>query len=130
MATSFTSPVELRFLGNHKWKLLNGFDYHVGRYPSDETISVPSGFETDLASTPRIMWPILPPHGKYMKAAILHDYLYAQGELERKRADDIFLEAMTVQGVMAWKIQAMYLAVRFFGWAFYGSKKTAQIDAK
>ena len=39
-------------------------------------VVVPKGFRTDLASSPRILWPILPPFGRWSAAAVLHDYLY------------------------------------------------------
>lgn len=102
-------------LGNYCWELLAEFDYHVGKFPSDDVIRVPAGTITDLASTPRILWSVLPPHGQYAKAAILHDYLYQQAIGSKRYADDVFLEAMTVLGVAKWRRTAMYWAVRWFG---------------
>ncbi len=40
------------------------------------SITVPKGFVTDLASTPRRVWALYPPFGKYLSASIVHDYLY------------------------------------------------------
>ena len=40
-----------------------------------ETITVPSGFITDLASTPRILWAFIAPFD-VARAAIVHDLLY------------------------------------------------------
>lgn len=40
-----------------------------------DVITIPSDFDTDLASVPRIFWPLLPPSGAYERAAVLHDYL-------------------------------------------------------
>lgn len=40
-----------------------------------DIIHIPAGFATDLATVPRIFWALLPPHGAYEKAAVLHDYL-------------------------------------------------------
>jgi hypothetical protein len=42
---------------------------------TDDRIHIPAGFETDLASVPRIFWALLPPQGAYEKAAVLHDFL-------------------------------------------------------
>ncbi|MDP1605652.1 MAG: DUF1353 domain-containing protein, partial [Rhodocyclaceae bacterium] len=102
--SAFTTPADLRLLDRHHWELLAPFEYHAGAYPSAVVIRVPTGFVTDLASVPRLFWPIFPPHGRYAKAAILHDWLYAQGgdTADRLSADNIFGEAMQVLGVSAW----------------------------
>lgn len=39
-------------------------------------IIVPAGFVTDFASTPRALWSVLPPTGRYQLAAVVHDFLY------------------------------------------------------
>lgn len=43
-----------------------------------QTIVVPQGFPTDLATVPRIFWWMIPPQGTYEAAAVLHDYLCTQ----------------------------------------------------
>ena len=48
--------------------------YQIGR--SAFVITVPAGFVTDFASTPRAIWAILPPTGRYQLAAVVHDFLY------------------------------------------------------
>lgn len=121
--STFTTPADLRVLDSFKFELLNSFDYHVGEYPSTEVISVPKGFITDLASVPRVFWSVFPPHGKYAKAAIIHDYLYEYRIFSRKRADDIFLEAMEVLGVAKWRRLSMYWAVRLGGESAWKGKK-------
>ncbi|MCX8016371.1 MAG: DUF1353 domain-containing protein [Rhodocyclaceae bacterium] len=122
--SSFTTPAILEIVGANRWRLAEPFEYHVGAYPSEEVVRVPAGFETDLASIPRLFWPILPPQGRYAKAAILHDWLYALGPAgdaaARRRADEIFLEAMAVLGCPAWQRRPIYWAVRLFGGAAFG----------
>ena len=113
--SKFTTPADLRLLEHEKWEILTQFEYHVGSYPSDDVIRVPAGFVTDLASVPRMLWSILPPHGEYAKAAIIHDYLYTIGLCSKQYADNVFLEAMTVLGVAMWRRKLMYWAVRLFG---------------
>lgn len=113
--SSFTTPADVRLMGNYEFKLLAPFEYHVGKFPSDDVIQVPAGFITDLASSPRIFWPILPPHGQYAKAAILHDWMYATAIGSKRYADDVFLEAMEVLGVARWRRTVMYWAARWFG---------------
>ncbi|EIU1806379.1 DUF1353 domain-containing protein [Salmonella enterica] len=80
-----------------------------------DVIEVPAGFITDLATVPRIFWMLLPPDGKYAKAAIIHDYMYDNALRSKKEADKIFLDGMTVLGVPKWKRTIMYYAVRIFG---------------
>lgn len=79
-------------------------------------ISVPEGYRTDYASVPRILWNILPPTGRYTKAAVIHDYLYEYGECTREEADAVFLEAMEDLGVSYLVRHSMWLGVRFGGW--------------
>lgn len=78
----------------------------------DTTITVPAGFETDLASVPRFFWRIIPPFGRYTAAAIVHDYLCRRIPRNYKYADRIFLEAMEALHVPRWKRYTMYYAVR------------------
>ena len=127
--STFTEPLIVSPLpGGRRWRLVGHFTYAVGSEHSGAYIVVPSGFETDFASVPRMFWSIIPPWGKYGKAAIVHDYLYQTLSATsiktgirytRKDADDIFLEAMGVLGVPTWKKYLMYWAVRLFGWAAF-----------
>jgi hypothetical protein len=41
----------------------------------DIDVEIEQDFETDLATSPRIFWALVPPFGAYEAAAILHDYL-------------------------------------------------------
>ena len=105
------------------WRLAAPFAYEVGRLGSGAVVAVPIGAETDGSSIPRLLWPIEPPLGRAVRAAIIHDHLYARlrrGEPHRlapcrARADAIFREALIVAGVsrpLAW---IMWAAVRGFG---------------
>lgn len=113
--SSFTTPADMRMVGRYRFELLAPFEYHVGEYPSAEVIRVPAGFVTDLASVPRILWWLLPPHGRYAKAAIVHDYLYEHAIGSKAYADKVFLEGMQVLGVGRTRRTLMYWAVRLFG---------------
>jgi hypothetical protein len=113
--SAFTTPAELRMLDNYQWELITPFEFHVGAFPSDTVIRIPAGTVTDLASVPRLLWAIFPPHGRYAKAAIVHDYLYEQGIGCKAYADQVFLEAMEVLSVPKWRRILMYWAVRLFG---------------
>lgn len=121
--SSFTTPLVVSPMPDgRRWRLVFSFQYHLGTEYSNDFISVPAGFVTDFASTPPPIWWLIPPWGKYGKAAIVHDYLYQTGQRTRLEADDIFKEAMTVLGVARWRIEVMYRAVRLFGWLAWHPK--------
>ena len=98
-----------------------------------ESITVPSGFITDLASTPRILWAFIAPFD-VARAAIVHDLLYKAirkyrwtiGKVEedkqliidaKKASDKVFLLAMkdAEPKVSGWKIYSAWKAVDLFG---------------
>lgn len=107
-------------------------------YTTDDgfTLTARSGFETDLASIPRILWLAIAPHELSLAAPIFHDLLYrAGGEVgpptgevapagrvfTRREADDLFLELMTRAAVPKWKRKAAYHIVDYFaGYAWRG----------
>ena len=89
--------------------------------------TVPRGFQTDLASVPRLFTWLIPKHGKYSIAAVVHDYRLSRvGEkwfetngtertellFSRRHADRIFRLVMIDSGVARWRCSLMYYAVR------------------
>lgn len=101
-----------------RWVLLEPLTYDVGHKGSGATIVVEAGFVTDLASVPRFLWAIIPPFGLHAGAAVLHDWMYTHPEElvpTRKRADEIFHEAMLAMGVPRLRARIMYAAVRVGG---------------
>lgn len=91
------------------------FVYYVGKLNSDDKIEVPAGFPTDFASVPKKLHWLLPPTGRYGKAAVLHDYLYEYGIGTKEKADYVFYEAMGVLKVPNFIRNIMYYAVKKFG---------------
>jgi len=94
------------------------------------TLTAKSGFQTDLASIPRILWVLIASFELSLAAPIFHDLIYrSMGEVAlpdgvvlpagktftRSEADDIFLELMTRAKIPFWKRNVAYLAVDFFG---------------
>ena len=97
-----------------------------------ESITVPTGFVTDLASVPRAMWWLITPFD-VARAAIVHDILYKgirqyrwkmkdkeDKELikkAKKAADRVFLLAMNDANprVAGWKKYCSWKAVDLFG---------------
>jgi uncharacterized protein DUF1353 len=98
----------------------------TGRKPPI-TVNVPSGFITDFASTPRIVWAFMPPTDyEYCAAAVVHDRLYETHEKTKDEADAIFYDAMVVHGTPGWKRLLMWWAVYAFGRRAYLSGPTRQ----
>lgn len=82
---------------------------------------VPNGFKTDLASTPRILWPFLAPNDyDSIAAAVLHDWDYCcvRG-VPRQRADEIFYYSLRFHGASRLKAYLYYIGVRSVGWIYY-----------
>lgn len=131
----FLSPLELEYIDGRNWKITAPFEYAVGAATSKLIITIPAGFITDFASIPRIFWNILPPTGKYGKAAVVHDLLYREPRLlvkgqwrpiVRKTADCILLEAMTVLGVDWFQKDIIYYGVRLGGWLTWWKYRTTK----
>jgi hypothetical protein len=102
------------------WRVEDECLYFTGVLGASHKLVVPRGYETDLASVPRvpgIYW-------RYGNTAVLpsivHDYLYEFDPFGwgRKVADQVFLEAMRAErdpraAASRW---VMYQAVRVGGW--------------
>ena len=78
-------------------------------------VSAVEGFQTDFASVPRLLSPIVARWGRHGKAAVVHDFLYWDQELGKERSDEIFREAMGVLEVAGWRKFLIYQAVKWFG---------------
>lgn len=84
---------------------------------------IPAGYRTDFATIPRLLWPLMPPHGRMANAAIAHDYAYDNrlGEAEfgekqaRLHADVEFALRCLEADVPDWQISIAYIFVRLFG---------------
>lgn len=86
-------------------------------YVNDKTYVIPAGFETDLASIPRLLWSLYAPNdSETVSAAILHDWLYCcVKNITRKEADLIFYQALIDNNAGYYKAFKYYIAVRVFG---------------
>lgn len=82
-------------------------------------ITVPVGFETDLASIPRVFWLIIPHADKHIvEGAIVHDFIYSgkSDVTSRSVADHFLREACKEMGAPPWYYWTVWAAVRAFGW--------------
>lgn len=100
-----------------KWRVVEPFYYDSD--VANRVITVPAGFLTDLASTPRI--PIIYEvcGNVATKAAVVHDYLYTSGRESRAIADAVLREAAALAGVTWWQRWSMWAGVRIGGAAHY-----------
>jgi len=111
----------------NNWRTLSDLVYPL---EDGRMILVKQGFETDLASIPRVLWNLYPPmHPDYRGAAILHDGLYSSELLPRAECDWLFLSALQAQGNSWWTRNVFYSAVRGFGGSVW-SKHTNESRAE
>ena len=101
-------------ISNGKAVLLEDYIYSINGYD----ITIFKGFVTDGASVPHSLQWLYNPFGRYIKAAIVHDFLYSCYNnigINRTLADKIFRYIMQETGVDNKTIRRFYTAVRCFG---------------
>lgn len=132
--SSFTKPLMMTVhdgdICTKPFELVQSFDYITNVdfdavWAPPHVISVPAGYRTDFASIPRFFWRILPPIGKYGKAAVVHDWLCDESpkRMSSDQAADVFNEAMEVLKVGPIKRCVMTKAVKWFGPLFKAGDK-------
>lgn len=96
---------------------------------NDVEMRIPKGFKTDLATIPRILWPIIAPQfTNIVRPAILHDYMYAHGVASnRKFADDVLYSCLRAHKVSLFISLSFWLGVRLFGYFHYKGIRNGQV---
>ena len=112
MSSRFATPLIVSEAEGSRWQLYAPLAYVHSLFE----IVVPVGFDTDFASVPRLLWPLLPPQGRHSKAAVVHDWLYRHRVASRGISDRIFYDAMIDSGVKRWRAYLMWLGLRVGGW--------------
>lgn len=121
-AGTFEGGLVLREVNVGEWELAHDLLYIDD---DGEEWLIPQGQRTDMASTPRGLWPWFPPFGTYSKAAVVHDCLYRSHRATRREADAIFYRAMIACGTARWRARVMWWGVRCFGfWAYRAGGKS------
>ena len=108
------SKLLLESISNGKAVLLADYVYSINGYD----ITIFKGFVTDGASVPHSLQWLYNPFGRYIKAAIVHDFLYSSYNntgINRTLADKIFRYIMQETGVDNRTVRRFYAAVRAFG---------------
>lgn len=119
---TFKEDLVVKSVDATTWQLVDDFYFYFDESDKSKGVVVPDGFITDFASVPKLFWSIFPPVGLYTKAAVMHDYLYQNGNKlghDRKFCDDMLKEAMRALGVGVVVRTSMYLGVRLFGGKYY-----------
>lgn len=100
-----------------KWILMQSLFYESD--VAKQTFVVPAGFQTDLASVPRLPVIYLLAGDTSSAAAVVHDWLYSSHIVPRDMADAVLREASAVTGVPWWRRTLMYWGVRVGGAAHW-----------
>ena len=118
-AQAAPDPVDFRpFADGRNWIVKQPLKYRIGI--SHDSVVVPVGFVTDLASIPPALQSIIQQNGPYLLPAVVHDYLYWMQTCTRDQSDRILLLAMIENDVGKFDRDAIYNAVRAagsFAWA-------------
>jgi hypothetical protein len=129
-AKAFT-PIPVMPLGNGLWRLDRDTQHTDPLLGC--TLFARKGYEFDLASVPRPVWPIIAPFELSILAPLFHDLIYEfKGNLpaesvtpfrtfSRQDADDLFLRLMILERVPRWKRALAYTAVRSAGWTYWNT---------
>ncbi len=120
--------------GRTVWRLLEDLVFVLG----PRKYVIPKGFETDLASVPRVPIVYLIWGDRAHREAVLHDYLYRKDsvilnecnlivsrEIPKEDADWLFRTAMISRGQPYYIYQPMYLAVRIAGGSYFHQMNVA-----
>ena len=108
-------------ISNGKAILLQDYIYSINGYD----ITVFKGFVTDGASVPHSLQWLYNPYGKYINAAVIHDYLYSTYNntgINRTLADKIFYFIMKETRVEKRTCRRFYNAVKYFGTTSWKTK--------
>lgn len=122
---SFSGFLDSKQIGEFEGRTVHKLNTPLIWEHTGKRVEIPAGFETDLASVPRLPFVYLLWGDRAHREAVLHDYLYRCDSLiwigpapcrpEKEEADWLFREAMIGQG-QPWRIyHPMWLAVRCAG---------------
>lgn len=114
------SSVCIKPLYEYHYQTCNPFLFRI----NGEIFEIPADFKTDLASIPKMLWPIMAPsHSSLIRAAVIHDWLYLKTcFFSRYETDLIFYHVLKSEGISTIRASLMYYGVRVFGWNYYNKE--------
>jgi hypothetical protein len=87
------------------WKTVVDINY--------KDVTVPTGYSSNGADIPRILWRIVPPNSPLIfPGVVVHDYLCDQKEYAK--ADQYFEEILIASNVPKWKRKSIIGGVKFY----------------
>lgn len=123
--SKFVTELEVKLAcGDCKWELESRLIYQSDLL--GDIVVIPTGFQTDLASVPRIPIAYEAFGGRAHREAVLHDFLYridSQPVVSFMTANRVFLEAMKARGKSFFVRRGMFLGVCIGGYFSYHRKK-------
>lgn len=125
MNPGFLRCVEVRNIDGTRWVLTENLTFQAN---DGRVFEVPRGFQTDFASSRILRWDLLPRRAAFSEAAVLHDFLYATGKVSRLEADQLFREALLLQGNSRWVAAKAYYGVRMFGGKAWAAHRRADSE--
>ena len=95
-----------------QWELMADMPFDLTHGDESSRIIIPKGFISDGPSIPAIarVW-FNPADSRYMKAAILHDWMLASGEYTPRQCAAAFRDALKAGQVGALTVAIMWMAV-------------------
>ena len=118
------SPLQVEPISKRDYKLLSPIIWQL-QYGNDDMVCIiTAGFTTDYDSTPWWARPFLRGRHLARKAHVLHDWGYNRGwvwindnpvMLAQREWDDIWREAMVVEGMAKAPAAVMHKALKLFG---------------
>ena len=84
--------------------------------------TIPTGFQWDGASVPRLFWFFMPKWGEHSIAFLMHDFLYSAEcpyDVSRAVADKIMYNDLCDAGVNRQRAWLVYKTVRLFGSSYF-----------
>jgi hypothetical protein len=107
-------PVDFKpFVDGRNWIVREPLTYRIG--VSQDSVTVPVGFVTDLASIPPALQSFIQQNGPYLLPAVVHDYLYWKQTCTRDQSDRILLLSMIEHAVPETQRRAIYEGVHWLG---------------
>jgi len=119
---AFLTPLRTEKIGARRWLLIDHLVFRSVCY--NGIVVAPRGFQTDLASIPRLFWVMAPKVDLYDQAAVIHDAGYGHALVTeygdrihavKPVSDRLFHEGMIAMGVAPWRATLMYAFVTTFG---------------
>lgn len=126
--SNFTEFSSIRLTESNLFELWEDLVYEHRYKGSGIYIVAPKGFKTDLVSIPWVLQVFVKPQDhRWVKSGILHDYLWSQAKtlLEYQTANDVFYEAMIIEGTPKYLAIFAYLSVsisKYIYWVIWKNK--------